>query len=232
MTKILFIGNDAGSAAQLSDVLSGEKFYLDCAAGESEAFQKLASSEHDLILIAFIRPDSRISSICGRLRELSSTPIVVCSTSGHERDVVRALESGADDYLVMPIRPVELIARLRAVLRRSGDRTSAATNGRHLIAGDIELQIGEHEASRGGVALDLSPIEFKLLALLVRETGRAVSHSKLIAHVWGPEYVDCRHYLRLYVRYLRSKIEDDPRNPERILNEWGVGYRFEPKVAK
>lgn len=231
MTKILFIGNDAGSAAQLAGVLNDEQFHLDSAAGEAEAFQILPSSEHDLILIAFIRPDSRISSICERLRELCNTPIVVCSTSGQERDVVRALESGADDYLVMPVRPVELIARLRAVLRRSGDRESAATNGRHLIAGDIELQVGEHEAWRGGVSLDLSPIEFKLLALLVRETGRPVSHSKLIAHVWGPEYVDCRHYLRLYVRYLRSKIEDDPRNPERILNEWGVGYRFEPKVA-
>ncbi len=228
MTKILLIGNDDGSASHWGGVLSNGHFQIDYAAREADAYRSLSSSDHDLILIAFTRPDVNVSPLCQRLRRLCSIPIVVCSTSDQERDVVRVLESGADDYLVMPIRPVELTARLRAVLRRTPEKESDSRNG-HLVAGDIELQLEEREALRGGVLLDLSPIEFRLLTLLVRETGRAVSHSKLIAHVWGPEYSDCRHYLRLYIRYLRSKIEDDPRNPERILNEWGVGYRFEPK---
>ena len=231
MTRILVIGNDEGGVAQMADALNHGQFELDYAAGEAEALQILSPLEHDLILIASLRSDSNVSSLCHQIRQLFSTPIVVYSTSGRERDVVRALEAGADDYLVMPIRPVELTARLRAVLRRAGDRQFASSNGHRLIAGDIELLVEEHEASRAGVPLELSPIEFRLLTLLVRETGRAVSHSKLIAHVWGPEYVDCRHYLRLYIRYLRSKVEDNPRNPERILNEWGVGYRYEPKLV-
>jgi len=231
MAKILLIGNDKGTASRLAGVLEGGLFHIDCAFSEAEAFKALARSEPDLVLIAMVRPDSTVPQLCERVRRLIGAPIVVCSNSGREHDVVRALEAGADDYLALPIRPVEVVARLRALLRRASEKEAASTNGRHLIAGDLELRLEEHEVTRGGVALDLSPIEFKLLALLVRETGRAVSHSRLIAHVWGPEYVDCRHYLRLYVRYLRSKLEDNPRNPERILNEWGVGYRFEPKAA-
>ena len=231
MSRILIIGKDEASAAQLAATLNHDQFRIDRVDSESEAFQASSGSEYDLILVTFLRPDAKVATLCEQLRVLCNTPIVVCSASGQERDIVRVLESGADDYLVMPMRPVELTARLRAVLRRRGDGEPASTNGRRLVAGDVELLVEEHEASRGGVPLELSPIEFRLLALLIRETGRAVSHSRLIAHVWGPEYVDCRHYLRLYIRYLRWKIEDDPRNPERILNEWGVGYRFEPKLS-
>jgi two-component system KDP operon response regulator KdpE len=158
-------------------------------------------------------------------------PIVICSTSSREQDIVRALDAGADDYLVLPIRAVEMMARLRSVLRQTGESAPAPANGKRLVAGDLELQLDEHKAFRKGMEIDLSPIEFKLLALLVKETGRPVSHSRLIAQVWGPEYVDCRHYLRLYIRYLRAKIEDVPETPELIQNEWGVGYRFEPKAA-
>jgi len=170
-------------------------------------------------------------AMCRRLRDSYPVPIVACSISSREQDVVRALDAGADDYLVVPIRPVELMARLRAVLRRLGDNGQTSPNGQRLVAGDIEILLDEQKAFRRGAEIELSPIEFKLLALLVRETGRPVSHSKLIAHVWGPEYVDCRHYLRLYVRYLRAKLEDSPQSPELIQNEWGVGYRFEPKAV-
>ena len=145
---------------------------------------------------------------------------------------MRALDAGADDYLVMPIRPVELMARLRAVLRRTGDKRSGACQWATPRRRETwSWYLDEHKAFRKGAEIDLSPIEFKLLAMLVRETGRPVSHSRLIAQVWGPEYVDCRHYLRLYIRYLRAKIEDLPESPELIQNEWGVGYRFEPKAA-
>jgi two-component system KDP operon response regulator KdpE len=140
-------------------------------------------------------------------------------------------EAGADDYLVTPIRPVELNARLRAVLRRTADIPVKRVQAETLVAGDLEVRLKEHKVYREGELIDLSPIEFRLLSVLVQETGRAVSHSKLIAHVWGPEYVDCRHYLRLYVKYLRTKLEHDPKNPRLILSEWGVGYRFEPALV-
>lgn len=231
MIRVLLIGNERGSVADLAGALDGEQFQLDCATSEAGALEALDGSEPNLILLELLSSDSWVLSACRRLRDRYTVPIVVCSTSSREQDVVRALEAGADDYLVMPIRPVELMARLRAVLRRMGENAPAAANGQRLIAGDLELLLDEHKAFRRGAEIDLSPIEFKLLALLVRETGRPVSHSRLIAHVWGPEYVDCRHYLRLYVRYLRAKVEDSPQSPELIQNEWGVGYRFEPKPA-
>jgi two-component system KDP operon response regulator KdpE len=229
MIQVLLIGNGRGSVAELAGALDDSQFHLDYAATEPEAVSVLTDSNPNLIVLEITSPESQMLSICRRLRDRYAVPIVVCSTSSREQDVVRALDAGADDYLVMPIRPVELMARLRAVLRRMGEAVPAPANGKRLVAGDLELSLDEHKAYRGGSEIDLSPIEFKLLALLVRETGRPVSHSRLIAHVWGPEYVDCRHYLRLYIRYLRAKLEESPQTPELIQNEWGVGYRFEPK---
>jgi len=229
--QILLIGNDRGNLSHLASQTGGNQFQLQAVASEADALSVLASSEPSLILLEIVSPESHVLNMCRRLRARFAMPIVVCSTSSREQDVVRALDAGADDYLVMPIRPVELMARLRAVLRRTGDSAPAPANGQRLVAGDLELVLDEHKAFRKGAEIDLSPIEFKLLAMLVRETGRPVSHSRLIAQVWGPEYVDCRHYLRLYIRYLRAKIEDLPESPELIQNEWGVGYRFEPKAA-
>jgi DNA-binding response OmpR family regulator len=231
MIEVLLVANERGGGGELAGALDADQFRLSSANSEPEALNALAATDANLILLELLSPDSRMLSICRRMRDRYPIPIVVCSTSSREQDVVRALEAGADDYLVMPIRPVELMARLRAVLRRMGDVAPASANGQRLVAGDLELQLDEHKAFRRGAEVDLSPIEFKLLSLLVRETGRPVSHSRLIAHVWGPEYVDCRHYLRLYVRYLRAKLEDSPQSPELIQNEWGVGYRFEPKPA-
>ena len=228
---ILFIGNQRSSVGDLAGAIGHDQIKLRSVVSEAEALAVLSASEPNLILLEVASPESQVLNICRRLRARYPLPIVVCSTSGREQDVVRALDAGADDYLVMPIRPVELMARLRAVLRRVGDSGPPPANGQRLVAGDLELVLDEHKAFRRGAEIDLSPIEFKLLALLVRETGRPVSHSRLIAQVWGPEYVDCRHYLRLYVRYLRAKIEDIPESPELIQNEWGVGYRFEPNAA-
>jgi len=229
MIQILLVGNELGTVADLGRALDSRQFRVECATTEARVVNVLNRTHPHLILLELPSPDSIMLSMCRRLRDNYPVPIVVCSSSSREQDVVRALDAGADDYLVMPIRPVELMARLRAVLRRLGDNGQASPNGQRLVAGDLEILIDEQKAFRRGAEIDLSPIEFKLLALLVRETGRPVSHSKLIAQVWGPEYTDCRHYLRLYVRYLRAKLEDSPQSPELIQNEWGVGYRFEPK---
>jgi two-component system KDP operon response regulator KdpE len=214
-----------------SDLLAEEGFTLERAPDGRRALELMGLAEPDIVLIDMAGPPAGVWSLCSDIRRFYDTPIVVLSSDPREHDIVRALESGADDYIAMPIRPVELLARVRAVLRRTGEGSARRLSGDRIVAGDIELRLDEHRAYRHGSPLNLSPIEFKLLALLMKEAGRAVSHAKLIAHVWGPEYADCRHYLRLYIRYLRAKIEKDPRNPQLILNEWGVGYRFEPSRA-
>ena len=127
--------------------------------------------------------------------------------------------------------PKEIRARLQALMRRLGDEEPASSNAREILAGDLRVSLDDHCVYRGSHPIDLSPTEFRLLLSLVRGSGRPVSYSKLLFSVWGPEYVDARHYLRLYVRYLRSKLEDDPGDPQIIVNEWGIGYRFRPKQS-
>ena len=230
MLRLLFVGGDAGMAGFLNELLSGRDFQVEHLPPDSDALGEIAVSEPDAVLVEFAPPHLDALAFCEKLRRVYAGPVVVCSASERESDIVGALEAGADDYLAMPVRPVELVARLRAAIRRSGTEEVGRSKDR-LVAGDLEMRLDEHKAYQRGVPLDLSPIEFRLLACLVREAGRAVSHAKLIAQVWGPEYVDCRHYLRLYIRYLRCKVEVDPQDPKLILSDWGVGYRFQPTAA-
>jgi len=232
LPRVLHIDNDGMGGDHIADSLSGDDFSVERVTHLSDIARALQELEPDLVVVSCTRPDEQILNFCSGLRQISAIPVVVCSPSAREADIVRVFEAGADDYLVAPIRPVELNARLRAVLRRTADAPVKANHTETLVAGDVELRLKEHRAYRRGEAIDLSAMEFRRLTVLVQETGRAVSHSRLIAKVWGPEYVDCRHYLRLYVKYLRTKVEDDPKNPRLILSEWGVGYRFEPQQDK
>lgn len=179
-------------------------------------------------LIVLLMPgDERRAVMLNRLRQLNEAPIVVCSESDGGEDMVRALEGGADEYLVVPLRPAELAARLRAVVRRCR-RWSAQRDESVLRAGELEIRLRERRVFRRGRPIDLTRIEFRMLVALVRRQGQLVSHAQLLEEVWGPQYTDCQHYVRLYVRYLRVKIEDDPHAPRSLISEWGMGYRFEP----
>jgi two-component system KDP operon response regulator KdpE len=229
--SILYIRQNGAGSDRLADLLDSREFEVRSVEQPALAMGLISPDFPDLVLMACLRPDDATLAFCAGLREASDVPIVLCSPVASEADIVRAFHAGVDDYLVTPLRPVELSARLRAVLRRAGDFPERRQRGDVLIAGDVEVRLKEHKAFRRGLLLELSPIEFRLLAVLVEQAGRAVSHAKLIARVWGPEYVDCRHYLRLYIKYLRAKVEDDPKDPKLILNEWGVGYRFEPAQA-
>jgi two-component system KDP operon response regulator KdpE len=160
-----------------------------------------------------------------------NVPVVICSANGLERDIVRALHAGADDYFVLPMSPGELGARLIAILRRSDGRVPDRAGEREICIGDLTISLDERRVCRRGQAIDLSPTEFRLLVVLAQQSGRPVSHSNLLFSVWGPKCLDSRNYLRLYIRYLRSKLEDDPDDPQIILNEWGVGYRFQANPA-
>lgn len=166
--------------------------------------------------------------LAGRLHVTSCviTPALP-SSSYSEAAVVAALQNGADEYLAKPISGSELVARLRAILRRN-DVGLERQETDSLSFGDLKISLAHHTVHMGGRKIDLSPIEFRLLACLARDAGKVLSHQALMARVWGAEYVESRHYLRLYIRYLREKLEDNPRNPQLILSEWGLGYRFQP----
>ena len=227
MARVLWVGGRFGTADIMTGALTIEAFEVIRAQGAQGALTSLPDIQPEIILLEMPLADFDGLELCRRLRTVTDAPIIVLDSDAHEAAIVRALESGADEYLAKPVRPRELAARLRALSRRAGFLRDAATDG-HLVLGELEVDLDQRRVRKRGQTIDLSPIEFRLLACLLRERGRVVSHRKLMAQVWGPEYVDCRHYLRLYIRYLRSKLEDDPSDPKMILSEWGVGYRLEP----
>ena len=229
--RLLFVSNGLASAGYLTAILGGGEFQITHTSLGSSVVAAVAVAKPDVILMELSALDGNAPSVCRYLRQTYDTPIVICSASGRESDIVEALEAGADDYLATPVRPVELLARLRAAMRRANAVETSQPKRDRLLAGDLEIRLDEHRAYHKGVPVDLSPIEFRLLTCLAGEAGRVVTHAKLIAKVWGPEYVDCRHYLRLYIRYLRAKLEDDPLDPKLILSEWGVGYRFQAALT-
>jgi two-component system KDP operon response regulator KdpE len=225
MIRALLVSGDGEATQLLSSVLAGEGFNVSHAECGQRALACVRDTQTEVILIDTPLKDVDGLELCRRLRDATDAPIVLMAPDAREADIVRALELGADEYVLRPLRPRELAARLRALLRRTNGQHAGVLDGR-LTLGDLEANLDERRVYRHGRLVELSPIEFRLLVCLLREAGRVVTHRKLMAQVWGGQYVDCRHYLRLYVGYLRSKLEDDPRDPKLILNEWGIGYRL------
>jgi two-component system KDP operon response regulator KdpE len=178
-------------------------------------------------LISF-RPDALLLNLYDSaqevfkvLEQVAPVPIFVLGDNRQPDEVVWYLEAGAADYLLRPASPALLTARLTSVLRRRQD------NGHGPIhAGDLEIDLERHQVRRGGETIPLTPTEFRLLQVLAENAGRACSHRLLLERVWGDDFRHCAHYLRLYMGYLRQKLETDPRSPSLLLTEWGVGYRL------
>ena len=190
-----------------------------------EALSRLRDGTPDLILLDVMMPDLDGFEVLQMVREISSVPVIMLTAKGEEEDRVRGLELGADDYVPKPFSPRELVSRIKAVLRR----TEGASGGMHgLIEVDERLKIDfdRHEIWLEGKIVKLRPTEYRLLYHLVQNAGWVISHDQLLAKVWGYEYRDEPHYVRLYINYLRQKLEKDPANPVYILTERGVGYRF------
>jgi DNA-binding response OmpR family regulator len=198
---------------------------------EDNALDAISHLEPALVLLAPPEWNPGSAQTCQRIRKASEVALVICSRGANESDVVSGLDAGADDYLALPMNPAEFAARLRAVTRRTKDLEFSPIADDHLIAGELEVDLEERRASFRGREIELSPTEFRLLTSLARQAGRPVSHSKLLAQTWGPEYTDARNYIRLYIKRLRSKLEDDPDAPKLILNERGIGYRLQPSAA-
>jgi DNA-binding response OmpR family regulator len=186
------------------------------------ALDRVDLERPDLILLDVMMPAMDGFTFLARLREFSALPVILLTAKGEERDKVQGLDLGADDYLTKPFGPAELLARVRAVLRRKAQPAEATPS--ILSIGDLTIDLARRRVVRQGAEIHLTPTEYKLLRELATNRGKVLLHGELLARVWGPEYRDEVDYLWTYVRYLRHKIEPDPAHPRYLLSEPGVGY--------
>jgi two-component system, OmpR family, KDP operon response regulator KdpE len=223
--RVLVVDDEASLRKALLASLSVSGFLVAEARSGDEALEALHERVFELVLLDINMPGLSGIDTCRRIRGFSPhTGIVMVTVRDFEEDKVRALEAGADDYVTKPFRLRELIARLRAVLRRTRAFESAGPS--ILTAGELEIDIPKRRLTRRGEEIHLSPTEFDLLVFLMKNVGAPLTHTKLLRSVWGPEYGNELEYLRSYIRMLRKKIERNPASPEYILTEPWVGYRF------
>lgn len=191
----------------------------------TQAINKVRSNLPDLVLLDIMMPDIDGFEVLRIIREVSTIPVIMLTAKGEEDDRVRGLELGADDYITKPFSPRELVSRVKAVLRRT-ETASGSTHGVIEVDSRLKLDFDRREVWVNEELVQLRPTEYRLLYHLVQNAGWVISHDQLLAKVWGYEYRDEPHYVRLYINYLRKKLEEDPSNPKYILTERGVGYRF------
>jgi DNA-binding response OmpR family regulator len=191
----------------------------------NQAIDKIRSNLPDLVLLDVMMPDIDGFEVLEMIRESNTVPVIMLTAKGEEEDRVHGLELGADDYITKPFSPRELVSRVRAVLRRT-EMSGVSTHGLIEVEERLKLDFGRHEVWVDDKLVKLRPTEYRLLYHLVQNAGWVLTHDQILTKVWGYEYRDEPHYVRLYINYLRQKIEKDPANPKYILTERGVGYRF------
>ncbi len=191
------------------------------------ALAAVAREAPDVVLLDIALPDIDGFEVLRRIRERSDVPVLMISARGEEIDKVRGLELGADDYVTKPFGYLELSARIKAVMRRAQALPPVSGEGQ-FEAGPIAVNYATHQVAVGGKPVKLTPIEYKLLYQLTRSAGQVLLHDQLLTKIWGPEYLGELDYLRIYIRRLREKLEQNPQQPVYILTERGIGYRFDP----
>jgi two-component system KDP operon response regulator KdpE len=206
----------------LTTMLRGAGYRVETASTAAEALTAAAAHPPEAVILDLVLPDGRGTDVCRELRTWTDLPVLVLSAVGEERDKVEALDAGADDYVTKPFGVDELLARLRAVLRRTG----GPSPGPVIDVGELRIDIPERTATVDGERVRLSPHEFDLLRVLAQNAGRLLTHRMLLREVWGPNYQREAHYLHVYVSHLRRKIEPDPAHPRYLLTEPGSGYRL------
>ncbi len=225
-TRILVVEDDPAIASLIQLQLEAKDYQVIVAHDGAEGLRQAYAWQPDLVVLDIMMPDMDGWTVCERLRELSDVPIIFVTAIGKEADIVRGLEMGADDYLVKPFSPRELLARIEAVLRRARQGGGTGIEARVYKNGPLTVDLESREVRVNGKPVDLTPIEFKLLSALIRNEGKVLTHRFLLSQVWGPAYEEERQYLKLYIWYLRQKIEEDPSHPKLIITERGVGYRL------
>lgn len=222
--RILVVEDDREIRALMQASLSVEGFDVQTAVSLSEAFALVKHAPPDVIVLDLGLPDGDGATLVRDVRRLHTLPILVVSARHQEAQKIALLDAGADDYLTKPFSVAELLARVRVALRHRGTTVAAAVT-QHTLD-DLQVDLAARSVLRGGEPVHLTPTEYQLLARLVRSVGRVVTHRQLLADVWGPEFIEHTHYLRLYMAQLRAKIETTPAEPRHLLTETGVGYRL------
>jgi two-component system KDP operon response regulator KdpE len=224
--RILAVDDELQILRALKLVLRSAGYTVVTAATMEEALDAAAVSPTDAAIVDLLLPDGDGIELCRQLREWSSMPIIVLSAVGDEEEKVRALRSGADDYVTKPFGPQELVARLEAVLRRTSPEPDQSIFAGH----GLEVDLAAHVVRRDGELVHLTPTEFELLRMFVRNRGRLLTHRTLLSEVWGPEYADDVTVLRGQIANLRRKLESrEGMRRHYVLTEPGIGYRFDPK---
>ena len=222
--RVLVVEDDREIRALMQSSLAVEGFTVQTAVSLREASALLRHAPPDVVLLDLGLPDGDGLELVRQIRQSQALPILILSARHQEAQKIQALDAGADDYLVKPFSVGELLARMRVALRHRGTALLAAVTQHELD--DLRVDLDTRRVQRAGETLHLTPTEYKLLARLVRSAGRVVTHRQLLADVWGPEYTEHTHYLRLDMAQLRAKIERDPAEPRHLLTETGVGYRL------
>lgn len=224
--NILVVDDESQITRVLKTTLSAQGYGIRTASDGEEALHALSSWQPDLVITDLRMPNMDGLELCRRVRKTSRVPIIVLSVKGEETIKVEALDAGADDYVTKPFSVNELVARVRAALRRAAVWEEPETP---LIAiGDFRIDIPGHKVELKGQEIRLTPKEFELLVYLAKHPGKVITHRALLAAVWGPNSVEQPEYLRVFIGHLRKKLEADESAPKYILTEPWVGYRFEP----
>jgi two-component system, OmpR family, KDP operon response regulator KdpE len=219
--RILVVDDEAQILKALRTSLQGAGYEVEAAATAAEALTKAAAHPPDGVILDLVLPDGSGTDVCRELRRWSRAPILVLSAVGDEQEKVAALDAGADDYVTKPFGMDELLARLRAALRRAD-----APGDPVVELGDLVVDLDQRSVTLRGDSVSLTPTEFELLRLFVRNEGKLLTHPTILREVWGPRYGAESHYLHVYVSQLRRKIEADPTRPRLLLTEPGAGYRL------
>ena len=223
--KILVVDDEKRIVSIIRRNLEVDGFDVVEAYNGAQAIDKFRTTLPDLVVLDVMMPDMDGFTVLETIREISSTPVIMLTAKGEEEDRVRGLELGADDYVPKPWSSRELTSRIKAVLRRVNSNDDGET-GKIVVDDRLTIDFDRHEVWVEGKQVKLRPTEYRLLYHLVKNAGWVLTHDQILTRVWGYEYQDEPHYVRLYINYLRKKLEKDPANPQYILTERGVGYRF------
>ena len=219
--RILLVDDEVSIQRALAPLLRGRGYDVDVAGTARDALQQFAARPHDLVVLDLGLPDMEGTEVCRRIRQTSKAPVIVLSARGSDTDKVNALDLGADDYVTKPFAMNELLARLRAAVRR---RATDASGSSRVTVGDLDIDLARKRVARAGTEVRLTPTEWGFLELLARNVGRLVTREQILREVWGPAYVGETHYLRVYAAQLRRKLEADPARPAYLITTPGVGY--------